>query len=70
MQKTRKINDSFLNKIEVMRLWNCENYRTFQTVVGVETLELINWKRKTLFTPRDILVLEERLGKPRRYENT
>lgn len=69
MQKSPKHNDSFLNKGEVMRLWNCVNYRTFQTVVGEETLETIGWKTKTLFAPRDIEVLEERLGKPRNYLN-
>ena len=67
MQKFRKNNDDFLNKKEVMLLWNCENYRTFQTVVGAKTLAEIEWKTHTLFTPRDIGVLEERLGKPRQY---
>lgn len=68
MQKIKKHTDSFLNKKEVMQLWDCENYRTFTTVVGAETLEAVGWKRKSLFTPRDIGVLEERLGKPRRFE--
>lgn len=70
MQKSPKHNDSFLNKKEVMSLWSCANYRTFTTVVGAETLELINWKGKTLFVPRDIEILEARLGKPRTYPNT
>ncbi len=66
MQTQAKIfKDQFLNKSEIMGLYDCKNYRTFRKVLGDTTAAAVDWENKTLFSPRDLDIIESRLGKPR-----
>ena len=63
--KTARFNTHFYSKADIMKVWNIQDHKQFESFIGKEGKELLGWKAgKQKFTPKQFRELIALVGLP------